>query len=89
MIRLATRLLILSAIGVLLLPGNERHRDQVVKSLGAAYANAGEYCNRNQRSCDRIVSQLKQTGTTLTREVANIAGTVATADSTRLYREPY
>lgn len=92
MIKILTRLVMLSAVGVLFLPGNEPHREQVVRGLTAAYANAGNYCNRNRDTCDRVLAQFKRTGALVAQEASMLADTVATSRAAVRsddYRRPF
>jgi hypothetical protein len=60
----------LSAVAVLLLPGNEQHRDQIVRSMTAAYSNAGSYCIQNRDICDRVSTHIQSAATAVAREAA-------------------
>ena len=60
MIKTIFNLAIFATLAVLLMPGNERHRDQAVRSVVAAYAHAATYCDRYQESCDQLSASLNQ-----------------------------
>lgn len=81
MFKLTTRLFALSVIGVLLLPGNEAHRDQVIRSLTAAYANTGDYCAKNRDMCDRLMAQMRAAGITLARQAVDLADTMTSSNA--------
>lgn len=81
MFKLATRLFALSAIGVLLLPGNEAHRDQVIRSMTAAYANTGDYCAKNREMCDRMFAQLRKASISMARQAVDLADDMTSSDA--------
>lgn len=56
--KFACQLVVLSAIAVLFVPGNEMHRDQVLRGFAAAYANAATYCDRHRGTCEGIYAAL-------------------------------
>lgn len=96
MIRFVGRVLIVSAIGVLMMPGNEVHRDRVLHGLSAAYANAARYCDKNPRECKRITASLELVGATISQEASKIASSTAqlhpadrVAEQSQRYLERY
>ena len=74
MIKWAFRILVFSALGALMLPGNEVHRDQAFRSVMAAYANAAVYCENHAPSCDSLMEKFSETRVALAR-YAREAGT--------------
>ena len=60
MIRFVCQLAVLSAVAVLFVPGNEIHRDQVLRSFVAAYAHAATYCDRHPSACEEFRATITQ-----------------------------
>ena len=76
MIKMLFQIVVFSAIGVLAMPGNEAHRDQALRSLVAAYANAATYCNRHPDSCEKLSATINESRLAFLQEPATFNNTL-------------
>ena len=84
MIKTLFNLAILATFAVLLMPGNEFHRDQAVRSIVAAYAHAATYCDRYPGSCEQLTASINQARRTFAHEAATFSNANYTPHPTPL-----